>query len=379
LSSSPTYPPPGDINTLFPLRVVGVSKSFGDVEAVSGISFHIAKGERLALLGGSGCGKTTLLRLIAGFERPDAGRILIEGQDVTDLPPYERPVNMMFQSYALFPHMNVARNVGFGLVQEGVARAEIDRRVEEALDLVQMGDLSKRRPDQLSGGQRQRVALARAIVKRPKLLLLDEPMAALDRQLREHTRLELVELQRRLGIAFVIVTHDQDEAMTMATSVAVMKRGGIAQFGTPMAIYEQPTSRFVAEFFGGANILEGDAHGQMPGRPGLPPPFVRCAALGIDIVTSPTRGIGDGRQVGVAVRPERITLSAARPEGVENIAPGEVREVSYLGDRSICHVEVAPGLTLRATIDTRHGKARPRRGDKVWLGWASRDAIVLHD
>ena len=358
-----------EANTPVPLRVVGLRKTFGDITAVAGVSFHIAAGERLALLGESGCGKTTLLRMIAGFERPDEGRILVEGRDITDLPPYERPVNMMFQSYALFPHMNVARNVGFGLVQEGVARAEIDRRVEEALALVQMAHLARRRPDQLSGGQRQRVALARAIIKRPKLLLLDEPMAALDRKLRERTRLELVELQQRLGIAFVIVTHDQDEAMTMATSVAVMNRGGIAQFGTPTAIYEQPHSRFVADFFGGANILEGEASGRI----------VRCRALGVDIVTDRTHETGDGSPVAVAIRPERIVLSSEKPGDVENSAPGEVREVSYLGDRSICHVELAPGLTVRATIDTRYGKARPRHGDKVWLAWAARDAIVLHD
>ncbi|MBX3500288.1 MAG: ABC transporter ATP-binding protein [Alphaproteobacteria bacterium] len=359
-----------DVDTLSPLRVVGLRKRFGDVAAVSGVSFHIAKGERLALLGESGCGKTTLLRMIAGFERPDAGRILVEGRDITDLPPYERPVNMMFQSYALFPHMNVARNVGFGLVQEGVARAEIARRVEEALDLVQMAHLGGRRPDQLSGGQRQRVALARAIVKRPKLLLLDEPMAALDRKLRERTRLELVELQQRLGIAFVIVTHDQDEAMSMASSVAVMDKGGIAQFGTPTSIYEQPASRFVAEFFGGANILEGEARAST---------LVRCAMLGIDIVTMPTQGIDDGRTIGLAIRPERIALSRDRPEDIDNIAQGEVREVSYLGDRSICHVEMAVGLTMRAAIDTRYGKPRPGPGEKVWLAWTARDTIVLRD
>jgi putrescine transport system ATP-binding protein len=354
-------------DTLSPLRVVGLRKRFGDVTAVSDVSFDIGKSERLALLGESGCGKTTLLRMIAGFERPDEGRILVEGCDITDLPPYERPVNMMFQSYALFPHMNVARNVGFGLVQEGLPRAEIERRVAEALELVRMADLGKRRPDQLSGGQRQRVALARAIVKRPKLLLLDEPMAALDRKLRESTRLELVDLQRRLGIAFVIVTHDQDEAMTMASKVAVMNKGAIAQFGTPTEIYEQPRSRFVAEFFGGANILEGVASGRI----------VRCAALGVDIVTSSP--VDDGKPVGVAIRTERIALSSAKPEGVDNSAPGAVRAVSYLGDRSICHVEMAPGLTMRAAIDTRHGQPRPSPGEKVWLAWAARDAIVLGD
>jgi putrescine transport system ATP-binding protein len=359
-----------DSDTLVPLRVVGLRKRYGDVTAVADVSFQIAKGERLALLGESGCGKTTLLRMIAGFERPDEGRILVEGQDITDLPPYERPVNMMFQSYALFPHMTVARNVGFGLVQEGVAKAEIERRVADALELVQMAHLAGRKPDQLSGGQRQRVALARAIVKRPKLLLLDEPMAALDRKLRERTRLELVDLQRRLGIAFVIVTHDQDEAMTMASSVAVMNRGGIAQFGTPMAIYERPASRFVAEFFGGANILEGEA------LPGEGPPIVRCPALGIDIVTHRAHDIAEGRRVGVAIRPERVTLSMKQPADSENSASGAVREVSYLGDHSICHVEMAPGLIMRAAIDTRHGNPRPQHGDKAW---AARDAIVLND
>ena len=357
------------LDTSCPLRVVGLRKTFGDVTAVSGVSFHIAEGERLALLGESGCGKTTLLRMIAGFERPDAGRILVGGRDITDLPPYERPVNMMFQSYALFPHMTVARNVGFGLVQEGLPRAEIERRVAEALELVQMAPLARRRPDQLSGGQRQRVALARAIIKRPKLLLLDEPMAALDRKLRERTRLELVELQQRLGIAFVIVTHDQDEAMSMATSVAVMDKGDIAQFGAPAALYERPASRFVAEFFGGANVLEGEVSGRV----------VRCRALGIDVVAQPTADIGDGTLVGVAIRAERIALSSAKPAGVDNSAPGEVRAVSYLGDRSVCHVEVAPGMTMRAAIDTRHGKPPPSHGEKVWLAWSARDAVVLRN
>ena len=351
------------------LSVVGLRKKFGDVTAVADVSFDIGRGERLALLGESGCGKTTLLRMIAGFERPDTGRILVEGSDITDLPPYERPVNMMFQSYALFPHMTVARNVGFGLVQEGVARAEIERRVEEALELVRMAELAERRPDQLSGGQRQRVALARAIVKRPKLLLLDEPMAALDRKLRERTRLELVELQRRLGIAFVIVTHDQDEAMSMASKVAVMDRGTIAQLGTPTTIYERPRSRFVADFFGSANILEGEAAGRL----------VRCPALGIDIKTDHAADAGDGRRVGVAIRPERIALSTHRPEGADNAAMGVVQALSYLGDRSICHVEMAPGLTLRAAIDTRHDQPRPGHGDNIWLAWAARDAIVLGD
>ncbi len=269
------------------VRIEGLTKRFGAITAVDGIDLEIRRGELFALLGGSGCGKTTLLRMLAGFETPDGGRIVIDGQDMTGVPPYRRPVNMMFQSYALFPHMDVAANVGYGLRRDGVAAPEIAKRVAEALEQVKLSDHAARRPAQLSGGQRQRVALARALVKRPKLLLLDEPLAALDRKLREGTRFELVRLQEELGLTFVMVTHDQEEAMSMATRLAVMNAGRVAQTGTPHDIYEQPATRFVADFIGIANILQADGGW-------------------------------------LALRPEKITLSATCPDAA-HVATGNSR------------------------------------------------------
>src|SRR5476649_1944892 len=259
------------------VQIERATKRFGEIMAVDGVDLEIVRGELFALLGGSGCGKTTLLRLLAGFEAPDAGRILIDGQDMTGVPPHRRPVNMMFQSYALFPHMSVSANIAYGLRREGVRRNEIRKRVGEMLALLKLGGLGDRKPAQLSGGQRQRVALARAIVKQPKLLLLDEPLAALDRKLREGTRFELMRLQEELGLTFVVVTHDQEEAMSMATRIAVMNAGRIVQTGTPHELYEQPASRFVADFIGIANIID----------------------------------LKDGRWL--VLRPEKIALSVERP------------------------------------------------------------------
>jgi len=319
------------------VKIEGLTKRFGTVTAVDKVDLDVAPGELFALLGGSGCGKTTLLRLLAGFETPDAGRIFIDGQDMTGVPPHLRPVNMMFQSYALFPHMNVAENVGYGLRREGVARAETDRRVAEALELVRLADLARRRPSQLSGGQRQRVALARALVKRPKLLLLDEPLAALDRKLREGTRFELVRLQAELGLTFVMVTHDQGEAMSMASRLAVMDKGRIVQVGSPHEVYERPCSRFVADFIGIANILAA----------------------------------GDGRGW-LALRPEKIALSATRPEAAHAIA-GKIVDIAYEGDRSLYRVALDDGrVMLAATTNvTRVPDDAFRRGQGVWLSWAA--------
>ncbi len=319
------------------VRIEGVAKRYGAIAAVDGLSLDIQRGELFALLGGSGCGKTTLLRMIAGFEAPDAGRVLIDGQDMTGVPPHRRPVNMMFQSYALFPHMDVAGNVGYGLRREGLPAAEIDRRVGEALDQVRLGDHAKRKPSQLSGGQRQRVALARALVKRPKLLLLDEPLAALDRKLREGTRFELVRLQAELGLTFIMVTHDQEEAMSMATRLAVMDKGRIVQTGDPHEIYEHPRTRFVADFIGIANIL----------------PL-------------------DGGRAWLALRPEKIGLFANRPD-TDHAEPGRIVDVAYEGNRSLYRVSLGDDSVLLVSTANvaRHPREPWPRGQEVWLGWAN--------
>lgn len=318
------------------VRIEGLAKRYGPVVAVDEVDLEIERGELFALLGGSGCGKTTLLRMLAGFETPDAGRVLIDGQDMTGVPPHLRPVNMMFQSYALFPHMTVADNVGYGLRREGVARAETDRRVVEALEQVRLADLARRRPSQLSGGQRQRVALARALVKRPKLLLLDEPLAALDRKLREGTRFELVRLQEELGLTFVMVTHDQDEAMSMASRMAVMDAGRIVQVGSPHEVYERPASRFVADFIGIANILPA----------------------------------AEGRWL--ALRPEKIVLSTARPDTAHAVA-GQIIDIAYEGGRSLHRVALDDGSVMMvATANiARTPDGSFRRGETIWLGWAA--------
>jgi len=317
------------------VRIEGLTRRFGPIVAVDRVDLEIARGELFALLGGSGCGKTTLLRMLAGFETPDEGRLFIDGQDMTDVPPYRRPVNMMFQSYALFPHMDVAANVGYGLRRDGVKAPEIAARVAEILTLVHLQDHAKRKPSQLSGGQRQRVALARALVKRPKLLLLDEPLAALDRKLRESTRFEMVRLQEQLGLTFVMVTHDQEEAMSMATRLAVMNAGRIAQIGTPHEVYEHPASRFVADFIGIANIIALDGGGWM------------------------------------ALRPEKITLSAERPALPRTVA-GRIADVAYEGDRSLYHVatDASGMMTVSTTNTSRAAGDAFARGQPVWLGWS---------
>ena len=360
------------------VRIEAVSKKFGEFLAVDAVSLEIRRGEIFCLLGGSGSGKTTLLRMLAGFETPSGGRIYIDGEDMSAVPPYERPVNMMFQSYALFPHMTVAKNVAFGLEQERIGREQIRRRVAEILAIVQMTPFASRRPHQLSGGQRQRVALARALVKRPKLLLLDEPLAALDRKLRERTQFELLNIQERLGVTFIVVTHDQEEAMTLATRMGVMDRGRIVQVGTPAEIYEAPADRFVADFIGSVNLLEGRVAGV--GADGL---TVRCEPFGCTVrVAQPVDCAADAT-VWAAIRPEKITLTAAAPSGAgelrHNQVRGKVREVAYLGDVSTCLVEIDSGKVLRVTLPNRSGLAAQRdlRHAAVTLSWDDASPVIL--
>src|SRR6185295_18235244 len=324
-----------------------VTKRFGDFAAIDDLTLHIFEREFFALLGPSGCGKTTLLRLLAGFEAPDAGRILLAGEDLAGVPPYRRPANMMFQSYALFPHMTVAGNVAFGLKQDKLPKGEIAARVDEMLALVRLTGFAERKPDQLSGGQRQRVALARSLAKRPKVLLLDEPLAALDRKLREETRFELKALQAKLQTTFVIVTHDQDEAMTVADRIAVMDHGRVVQAGAPEEVYQQPNSRWVAGFVGDVNLIEAQVTSVYPS-------FVLLEREGMKLRVAASTVVAPGMPVAVALRPEKIVIAQAPPQGLaenaaaENGAAGIVGEIGYLGATSLYKVRLDGGLTLTA-------------------------------
>ncbi len=359
------------------VRIQGVTKTFGATYAVDNVTLDIYKGEFFALLGPSGCGKSTLLRIIAGLERPTAGRVIIDGQDMTEVPPWRRPVNMMFQSYALFPHLSVRKNIAFGLEQERLSRAEIAERVAEVIRLVRLEGLEDRKPDQLSGGQKQRVALARALVKQPKVLLLDEPLAALDKRLRDQTQLELVNIQDRLGLTFVIVTHDQEEAMTVGSRMAIMRDGQIAQVGTPSEIYEYPASRFVAEFVGEVNIIEARfsrVEGTMM--------WLRAPRLGCEIVTDRPVPALPGEPLWVAVRPEKMTISKEPPaETGYNAVSGEVYDIEYLGDVSVYHVRLEDGQFLRATEANKLRLIeRPITwDDRVWLSWGPDASVVLRE
>ncbi|WP_082461818.1 ABC transporter ATP-binding protein [Agromyces sp. Leaf222] len=342
------------------LRVDGVRAVYGDTVALHDVSLDIGDNEFFALLGPSGCGKTTLLRSIAGFETPAEGRIEVDGQDLLRMPAHKRPVNMMFQSYALFPHMSVEKNIAYGLESEGLGRAEIARRVAEVVEVVGLGDLAKRRPAQLSGGQRQRVALARAIVKRPRLLLLDEPLSALDRQVRASMQLELKRLQHEVGLTFVVVTHDQEEAMSMADRIAVLRDGRLEQLATPQELYANPASRFVASFIGTANLLDGTA-----------------TATGVDVpgvgVVEATHAKPVGAPVTAVVRPEDLELTDAATAGMR----GTVIDTYFLGGASTISVEV-PGLAapLLATV---HGASRLARGDSVGVRFGRTSVVVRDD
>ena len=355
--------------------IEGVSRSFGAGPVVDHVDLGIYKGEMFTLVGASGCGKTTLLRMLAGFTRPDAGRLLIDGVDVTDVPPHLRPVNMMFQSYALFPHMSVEENVGYGLRRTDLDRATQRRRVAEALEMVRLGGLGTRRPHQLSGGQRQRVALARALIRRPKVLLLDEPLSALDRKLRSETQFELMNLQYELGTTFVFVTHDQDEAMALSTRIAVMNRGQVLQVGTPAEIYEFPQSRFVADFVGTTNFFAGTVRAHADGHV-----TVHSEEAGGDLRVDDLGRFTVGQQVWVAVRPEKIQVRkqpAAEP-GVNELR-GMVWELGYLGDRSTYRIRTATGklVTAFAQNDRRTAEWAIDWSDEVCLSWRPEAAIVL--
>ena len=356
------------------VKIERVSKRFDDALAVDDVSLTLNRGEIFALLGGSGSGKSTLLRMLAGFERPSEGRVLLDGQDMTDLPPYRRPINMMFQSYALFPHMTVEQNIAFGLKQDRMPKADIADRVAEMLKLVRMGEYARRKPHQLSGGQRQRVALARSLAKSPKLLLLDEPMGALDKKLRSQMQLELVEIIERVGVTCIMVTHDQEEAMTMAQRIAIMHQGWIAQVGTPMDIYESPASRHVAEFVGSVNIFEGELTVDMEDHA-----IIECPKLDRPIYIG--HGIStraEDRHTIFALRPEKVWVSPDKPDQEYNWAHGEVHDIAYLGGHSVYYIKLDSGLIVQAFFaNSERRMPRMTWDDKVYISWENDSGVVL--
>lgn len=357
------------------IEIEGISKDYDGIPALNNFSLSIYKGELFSLLGPSGCGKSSLLRILAGLEKPSAGRVYINTLDITELPPYERPVNMMFQSYALFPHMTVEQNVAFGLKQEHIDAPQIKSRVKKALELVKMETLRQRKPHQLSGGQRQRVALARSLIKRPKLVLLDEPLAALDKQLRDETQFELVNIQEEVGVTFIMVTHDQEEAMTMSTRVGIMEEGRLRQVGTPNEVYEYPNSRYVSSFLGTNNMFEAiiledeqdyvlmysdDIKGELYINSSSPAPV--------------------GAHVSVAVRPEKIMMSLEKNSVTRNTAKGVIKEIAYLGDVSIYHIELNSGKRVMAQISNsvRMAERPVTWNDEVYLYWRSESGVILY-
>jgi len=356
------------------IQIRDVTKRFGAFEAVRSLSLDIYEREFFAILGPSGCGKTTLMRMLAGFETPSEGQILLDGADLSPIPPAQRPVNMMFQSYALFPHLTVEKNIAFGLKREGTPKGEIAERVTDIMRLVQLTDFARRKPDQLSGGQRQRVALARALVKRPRLLLLDEPLGALDKKLRQETQFELMGIQETLGTTFVIVTHDQEEAMTVSSRIAVMRDGELAQVATPTDLYERPDTRFVADFIGEVSILEGRVTTASRGA-------VEMAVMEgeADLRVATDQPPPAGATAWLALRPEKVSIAAHRPDDAANALAGKVLDIAYLGNISTYHVELANGQIIKAQESNRRGANR--RGitweDAVWVSWEEDAGILL--
>ncbi|MEP2640197.1 ABC transporter ATP-binding protein [Roseobacter sp.] len=356
------------------IRFQNVTKQFGDFTAIDDLTLDIFEREFFALLGPSGCGKTTMMRMLAGFETPTSGSIQLAGQDIATVPPNKRAVNMMFQSYALFPHLSVYENIAFGLRRDRLSKGDIDARVAEMLKLTRLEKFARRKPHQISGGQRQRVALARSLAKAPKLLLLDEPLGALDAKLRQATQFELMDIQEKTGTTFVIVTHDQEEAMTVASRVAVMDEGQIMQVATPQRIYEAPESVYVADFIGEVNILSGTTHAQSQDLYEL-----RWAENHAPLVTASDRTIGDGQKCHLAVRPEKIHISAEQPADAENAVQGKVLDIAYLGNLSTYHVELVGGQVIKAqTANTRRISRRSFTWeDPVWVSWSATAGVLL--
>ena len=355
------------------LRIEGVSKIYdGHIKAVDQVTLNVASGEIFALLGGSGCGKSTLLRMLAGFETPSQGRIYLDGTDITELPAYQRPINMMFQSYALFPHLSVSDNIAFGLRRDGMAKEAIAERVEAMLKLVQLSQYAKRKPHQLSGGQQQRVALARSIAKQPKLLLLDEPLGALDKKLRVSTQIELVNIIEEVGVTCVLVTHDQEEAMTMATRMAVMSAGSFLQVDSPKAIYQQPNSRQVADFIGSVNIFDGPVKENHTH-------YVLVQSAEALLRVPSNHACHDGMAVGVAIRPEKMALSRKKPSAKINHVSGVITEMTYFGAHTNYHVKLASGKVLQVQVPSQTDEeiADLSWGEQVYVSWGDSAMVLL--
>ena len=372
--TTPAFAPWDDPQARPLIRFQGVTKKFGEFVAIDDLSLDIYEREFFALLGPSGCGKTTLMRMLAGFENPSMGGITLAGRDIVPVPPNKRPVNMMFQSYALFPHLSVADNIAFGLKRSDMAKSEIAGRVDQMLGLVQLRKFAARKPHQISGGQRQRVALARALAKAPKLLLLDEPLGALDKKLREETQFELMDIQEKLGTTFVIVTHDQEEAMTVASRVAVMDNGRLVQVDTPERIYEFPVSRYVADFIGDVNLIEGRVETLTKDCA-----TVAWAETMPPITAGLPEGIGAGDACVFAIRPEKVTISAERPPEAINALPGKVLDIGYLGNMSTYHVELANGQVIKSQMTNQRRLARRAFSweDQVWVSFTVTGGLIL--